>query len=223
MSKVDSLEGKRFGRLVVLRRAEDKKRKDGRKQSMWHCRCDCGNEKNIYSYSLLSGVTTSCGCYHNENLSKISSTHGLSKTRIYRIYCNMKNRCYNPNNSSYENYGGRGIKLCDEWLGEHGAENFIKWSMSHGYKDSLTIDRIKVNKNYSPDNCRWITKAEQTNNTRRTVWVEICGIKKPLKQWTNFMGWKYAKHSMKHERGKEIFTEEMEQIKNKIMEVRNNE
>lgn len=217
--KKHDLTGQRFGFLTVLYKSD----KDT-KNIYWHCKCDCGNEKDTAAHSLISGMTKSCGCYHNKVLSDISTTHGLSKTRICRIYYSMKNRCYNPNNRSYANYGGRGIGICQEWLGESGVESFIKWSISHGYEDGLTIDRINVDKDYSPRNCRWVTKAEQTNNTRRTVWIEISGIKKNLKQWTNFMGWKYGKYSMRNERGSDIFTkEEIEQIKNKIMEVEDNE
>ena len=102
----------------------------------------------------------------------------------------MKQRCYNQNNKSYRNYGGRGIKICDEWIGQDGFSNFYKWAINHEYNDNLTIDRIDVNDDYKPANCRWATIEQQSNNQRKTVWIEISGNKKSLKQWTNFMGWK---------------------------------
>lgn len=83
--------------------------------------------------------------------------HGLSKTRLYSIYSGMKQRCYNPNNQHYQWYGAKGITICDEWMGENGLQNFIEWSLNHGYEEHLTIDRRKNDKGYSPDNCQWVT------------------------------------------------------------------
>ena len=93
----------------------------------------------------------------------------MTDTRIYNIYHNMKNRCYNPNDDRYKDYGGRGIRICDEWLGKHGFENFCEWSMENGYSNKLSIDRIDNEKGYSPDNCRWITMKEQIENRRNSL------------------------------------------------------
>lgn len=91
--------------------------------------------------------------------------HALSKTRLYSIYSGMKQRCYNPNGQPYPLYGGRGITICDEWLGDNGLQNFFDWSLSHGYNENLTIDRIDSSKGYSPDNCQWITQSENSKRS----------------------------------------------------------
>lgn len=122
----------------------------------------------------------------------MAKTHGLSKTRLYRIWCCMKNRCYNKNNVGYHNYGGRGIRVCDEWLGENGFQNFYVWAIANGYTDELTLDRIDVNSDYSPCNCRWATAKEQLNNTRCNVTVEYNGETKTLKQWADEYGINYV-------------------------------
>lgn len=109
--------------------------------------------------------------------------HGLSYKRIYRIYTHMICRCYRKYESGYENYGGRGITVCDEWLGKDGVSNFNNWAIQNGYSDELTIDRIDVNGNYCPENCRWVTNKEQQNNKRVNVFIEIDGIKQTATQW----------------------------------------
>ena len=142
----------------------------------------------------------------------------MRNSRLYDIHANMKSRCYNKNNPRYASYGGRGISICDEWLNPNsGFENFHNWAMANGYADELTIDRMNVNGDYCPDNCRWSDQETQKNNQRKTVWVEIKGIKKSLKQWTNFMGWSYGKYSARHKRGVDIFSQdELNIIKEKL-------
>ena len=186
--KVIDLTGKRFGKLTVLSRCGYK---SGR--TAWLCKCDCGNEKVIVGHNLLKGMTTSCGCVHKENTSKASQKHGMSATRIYGIWIDMKNRCSNPNCERYERYGGRGIKICDEWSGENGAENFIRWAYENGYNENApfgecTIDRIDVNGDYSPENCRWITNQEQQYNTSRTRILEYNGETLTTKQASERFG-----------------------------------
>ncbi len=173
------LTNKRFGRLTVIKYVEtDKNRK-----KLWLCRCDCGNKKIVPTTYLTSGDTTSCGCYRKEceliNLSKFwgkHKTHGLSKTRIYQIWADMKDRCNNKNNQFYKNYGKRGIKVCEDW--STNFMNFYNWAINNGYTSRLTIDRIDVNGNYEPNNCRWATRKIQANNTRVTRKIVIYGEKK---------------------------------------------
>ena len=164
MAKLIDLTNRRFGMLTVLKRAEDYVFKSGRKERMWQCQCDCGNILDVFGENLKNGNTTSCGCYKKEKMKKEKTTHGLSNDRLYSAYNHMKARCYNVNNKSYKDYGGRGIIICDEWLGDNGFDNFYNWAISHGYSDELTIDRIEVNGNYEPNNCRWVDLVIQENN-----------------------------------------------------------
>lgn len=158
------LVGKRFGKLTVVERMQNSKAHKTR----WLCRCDCGNEVIVVGSNLQSGNTTSCGCLHNELLAesnaKTKITHGHSKSRLYTIWTDMKQRCNNPNDRYYKLYGGRGICVCKEW--EHDFQAFYNWATSHGYKDSLSIDRIDNEKGYSSDNCRWATAKEHAENRR---------------------------------------------------------
>lgn len=156
--KFENLAGKRFGKWEVISRAENDKT---RKTTKWICKCECGNIKTLEAYTLKSGNSKSCGCARKGNI-----IHGLGHTRLYRIYCNMKQRCYNPKNSRYHCYGKRGIRICDEWL--ENFEKFYYWAINNGYTDELTIDRIDVNGIYEPSNCRWATMLEQAKNKQNS-------------------------------------------------------
>lgn len=202
------LTGMKFGRLSVISWESRNfvfSAGNHYKKIIYKCKCDCGKEIEVESSALLNGSYRSCGCYHNELLSKLLSTHGQSKTRLYNIWCNIIARCTNSNTKSYIDYGGRGISICKEW---RKFENFMEWAISHGYAENLTIERIDVDGDYCPENCTWIPKKEQANNTRRSVIIEMFGVKKSLKQWTDFMGWKYSKYENRHLRGKLIFCED---------------
>ena len=144
---------------------------------MWLCKCDCGNFITVLSSSLKREHTRSCGCLSIETRTK----HNLSNTRLYQIYCTMKQRCCNSNDMAYKDYGGRGITICKEWLDSFTA--FYDWAIANGYKEDLTIDRIDVNGNYEPSNCRWLSRGEQSKNTRRNVYATFYGETKTLSEW----------------------------------------
>ncbi len=173
------LTGRKFGRLTVLGRAKNERGGD----SKWKCLCECGNITEVIAGHLKDGHTKSCGCLSKEIVSETSKTHGKTNTRLYRIYKKMYRRCYCPETKYYKNYGGRGITICPEWLGENGFPNFYDWAMANGYKENLSIDRIDNDKGYYPENCRWATAKEQANNTRSTVYLTYKGETKPASEW----------------------------------------
>lgn len=150
---------------------------NNQKRSCWNCKCSCGKEFVAVGSELIRGKVKGCGC-------KWKSINSLYKSRIYRIHHSMKCRCYNESSSSFKRYGARGITVCDEWLGKNGFMNFYNWAMNNGYSDNLSIDRIDNDKGYSPDNCRWATPIEQSNNTSTNVKITYNNMTKTLSEWS---------------------------------------
>lgn len=185
-SKARDLTGERFGRLTVIQRAGSYK--DG--QSTWLVKCDCGNEKIVARCSLTKGTTRSCGCLAKDELRERGHLppsqykHGgclnNHAERLYSIWNHMKQRCLNPNNHAFPDYGGRGITICDEWKRDYIA--FRDWAMNNGYSDDLTIDRINNDAGYSPDNCRWATRSQQNSNKRPPKRKKKAPMNLPLPQ-----------------------------------------
>ena len=159
----------RFGRIQVLSRVNN----DKYGNAMWLCVCGyCGSKFVTTGSAIRGGHTRSCGCLQKSVASKLLRTHGMSRTRIFKNWAAMKQRCENPNNTAYKDYGAKGIFVCEEW---HDFEKFYSWAISSGYSDGLTIDRKDNSKGYYPDNCRWATRAEQNRNTTRTHKIECNG------------------------------------------------
>lgn len=165
MGKVINLEGIRFGKLKVLSFAYCKNRK-----SYWNCVCDCGKNKIARSDSLKDGNLKSCGCLQYEHA---IITHNKSNSKLYQVYYSMKNRCYNEKDKNFKYYGGKKVSVYTDWLNDFML--FYDWSIENGYIEGLTLDRINVNGNYEPSNCRWITQQNQANNTTRNRKYEING------------------------------------------------
>ena len=159
------LTGRRFGRLTVI--GDAGKTYSGNRK-MWLCKCDCGNYTEVPTISLTTGATRSCGCLKSETSTETCISrekHGITKSRIYRIWSGMKARCYCKTASGYDEYGGVGITVCAEWKNDF--EKFYKWSLKNGYAEDLTIDRLDGKGNYEPSNCRWATRSVQNKNRRK--------------------------------------------------------
>ena len=180
MGKLSDLTGLKFGRLTVIQRSGTK---NG--HVAWLCKCDCGKTIVTIGNLLKSGKSKSCGCKKIETCGDTHRIHGKSNTRLYIAWQHMKQRCCNTKNDRYKYYGGRGISICDDWMQ---FEPFEQWALSNGYEDELTIDRIDVNGDYCPENCRWVTWETQQNNKRNNNIIEAFGEKRTLAEWSKISG-----------------------------------
>lgn len=197
-SKVHDLTGQKFGLLTVIGLAETDTRK-----TYWVCKCDCGNMKTVRSDSLLCGAIKSCGCIKRKqdevNLTK-NHRHKMSGTRIYSEWQGMKGRCYNKGSARYADWGGRGIEVCEQW--RNSFESFYTWAMANGYQDNLTIDRIDNNRNYCPENCRWVGQQEQCRNRRSNINITIGNSTRTLMEWCEIFQVDYTNVNARYHRNK---------------------
>jgi hypothetical protein len=184
------LEGQTFGYLIVVSFSHTHNR-----NTYWNCQCKCGKTIICCGVSLKHGNTQSCGCFHIERSIEANIKHGFRRrgdhrNRLYNIWYKMKARCYNENDNRYKYYGKRGIKVCDEWKNDFIA--FSTWSLSNGYQDNLEIDRRKNNKDYSPENCRWVTSKTNQNNKSNNRRITYNGSIHTVAEWAEILNIKYA-------------------------------
>lgn len=182
-----NITGQKYGRLTVIRYIPKNERTDIKKT--WLCQCECGNYIELTASKIGTGHTTSCGC--------ANKIYKHSCPRLYSVYKAMISRCYDTTSREYHNYGGRGIHICEEWMGTSGFDNFADWAFSNGYDENAkrgehTIERKDVDKNYSPNNCCWITLAQQARNKRNTIWCEYKGQTKSLVEWVEILDVSYS-------------------------------
>lgn len=196
-NSVKDLTGQRFGRLTAIEIDE----RGERGKTYWICECDCGNIKSVRSDLLTRGSTKSCGCIKREsdarNVSR-NHKHKMSGTRIYHEWQNMKGRCYNENNARWERYGGRGIKVCDEWRKDF--RPFYDWAMANGYDETLTLDRIDNDGDYCPENCRWATQKQQSRNRSSNVNITIGNSTRTLTEWCEIFDLDFGKIAARYKR-----------------------
>ena len=184
MAKFIDLTGQTFGRWSVVSRAEN----DASGQATWVCLCKCGTIKPVNGGNLRTGKSISCGCFKDECVSTRSKTHGMSKSRTFRIWANMVTRCTNKNFGRSADYADRGITLCAGW------EKFDGFFADMGECPSQkhSIDRIDNDLGYSKNNCRWATQIQQANNTRANCMVTLNGVTKTLAEWSRDTGINYS-------------------------------
>jgi len=176
------LTGLKFGRLSVIKKCG----KDKFGNFMWLCLCKCGGKIEVNTSRLTQGITKSCGCLRSEYVTKKDTKHNLCNHKLYRVWSGMKERCLSSNNKEYKDYGGRGIKICDEWL--HDFLTFYNWCISNGYLEGLSIDRINNDGNYEPSNCRFADRKTQNNNKSNCRIIIFNGESKDLQQWCESTG-----------------------------------
>lgn len=190
---IDDITGLRFGRLVVIRKLKSYEKKS--RQYCWLCKCDCGNYTHGCANKLKEGLQKSCGCLKEEiktDIGNVNRKYKFSDKRLYGVFKSMHSRCRDKNHREYHNYGGRGIKVCEEWNETNGYDAFAEWAIKNGYDSNAdfgecTLDRIDTNKDYSPDNCRWITNKEQQANRRDSIILEYSGEKHCIAEWSRLL------------------------------------
>lgn len=194
MAKVKDLIGQKFGRLTVIGKADYYISPKGQQQMQWLCECVCGKKLVVRATNLKSGNSKSCGCWNIEQIKKSENKnkkypqliYNKTTKRLLNIYRNMIRRCYDKNNERYNDWGGRGIKVCEEWL--NNFISFYNWAINNGYQDNLTIDRINNNGNYEPLNCRWATYREQARNSSKNHLITYNNKTYCIEEWSEITG-----------------------------------
>lgn len=196
MGSFIDITGQTFGRLYVVKQVEDQVAQNGRRRKMWLCKCECGNAKVINGDNLKSGYTQSCGCLQKQRAHEANTVHGDTDSRLYNVWSAIKRRCYQPYEPKYDRYGGRGIKMCDEWRDDYSA--FMKWAIENGYdsnaeRGECTIDRIDNNADYCPENCRWVSMTVQANNRESNHCISYNGETHTIAEWAEKANMPYAR------------------------------
>jgi hypothetical protein len=179
--KFIDITGQRFGRYTVIGKIDNRNN-----DTIWLCKCDCGSERNVYGSALRRGASKSCGCLKKETCGDRTRTHGLSKHPLHAIWRRILERCGNPNDKSYNRYGGRGIYVADDWATDFQA--FYDWCMGNGWAKGLQIDREKNDGPYSPSNCRIVTRKVNCRNRRNNRWITCRGMTKTLAEFAEMVG-----------------------------------
>lgn len=192
MPKSADLTGQKFSRLTAIEPTME--RRNGR--IMWRFMCECGNEILAQGSSVALGNTRSCGCLKLEAITALKLSHGKCHTRLYRIWCRIKQRCLNDKCSDYGYYGGKGITICARW-----ADSFAAFAEDVGDSGHLTLDRINNEKGYEPGNVRWATRKQQSDNSRKPKWVEIDGRRLNYSDWARELGMRECSITMRIKRG----------------------
>lgn len=187
IAKVNDFTGQQIGRLTVIQRSNDIIESNGRRRTAWLCRCECGKPVVVRGECLSNTKrqTRSCGCLSADIARQSKLTHGHTDTKLYGVWCGIKARCYNANSAAYERYGGRNIQMCNEWRNSY--IDFETWAIGNGYTDGLSIDRIDVNGNYEPSNCRWVNATAQANNRRTNRILNFNGEEHTLTEWAQML------------------------------------
>jgi len=196
--------GKKYNKLTTIKSLGINPKN---KNFYYLCVCDCGKEVSVKASRLANLSSKSCGCQKG---GYSNTTHNMSNSRLYSIWTNMKRRCCDKKHKSYPRYGGRGISVCNEWLSSFDA--FHKWAIGSGYEEWLSIDRVKVNGNYKPSNCKWSTNKEQSNNMTNNFMITYNGATKTLMQWSDELRIPYTTLYSRFVRGysiKDVFTKKI--------------
>ncbi len=214
--------GKKFGKLLVLELSEYRGKNN--RDKYYICQCDCGEVMRALGTALRRKERPTLNCKKCGNKKK--EKHGMVGSRLYKIWDGMKQRCLNENDVSYHYYGGRGVKICDEWLDEKvGMLNFKDWSLTNGYNESLTIDRINNNGDYEPSNCRWVDMKVQANNKSINKLITYKGVTKTLSQWAEEYNVPYVTFVKRINYGWDIeraLNDEVTQKRKKLIEIEGN-